>query len=129
MQQVIIDEFNDYRNKEKINTAVRYIHENYSKNLNMAVVSNYISMNYSLFSLNFKEYTGMNFVNYLKKIRIDEAKKLLQDTEEKVLDISQAVGYDNEKSFMKVFKSVCGVSPTEYRKNIHMGKKERLRAK
>lgn len=123
MQQVILEEFNDYKNKEKINTAIRYIHENFSKNLNMAVVSNHISMNYSLFSLNFKEYTGMNFVNYLKKIRIDEAKKLLQETEEKVLDISQAVGYDNEKHFMKIFKSVCGVSPTEYRKNVHMGKK------
>ena len=123
MQQVIVEEFNDYKNKEKINTAIRYIHDNYSKDLNMAVVSNYISMNYSLFSLNFKEYTGMNFVNYLKKIRIEEAKKLLVDTEDKVLDISRAVGYDNEKHFMKIFKSVCGVSPTEYRRNAHMGKK------
>lgn len=122
MQQVILEEFNDYKNKEKINTAIGYIHENYSKDLNMAVVSNYISMNYSLFSLNFKEYTGMNFVNYLKRIRIEEAKKLLAETEEKVLDISREVGYDNEKHFMKTFKSVCGVSPTEYRRNAHMGK-------
>lgn len=123
MQQFILDEFNDYKNKEKINMAMKFIHENYAKDLNMAVVSNFISMNYSLFSLNFKQYTGMNFVNYLKKIRIDEAKKLLQETEDKIIDISQAVGYDNEKHFMKTFKSVCGVSPTEYRKNMHMGKK------
>lgn len=40
----------------------------------MVVVSNYISMNYSLFSYSFKQYTGSNFVNYLKEIRMREAK-------------------------------------------------------
>ena len=88
----------------------------------MAVVSNHVSMNYSLFSLSFKQYTGMNFVNYLKMIRIGEAKRLLEETDEKIIDISQKVGYENEKHFMKTFKSVCGVSPSEYRKNMQMGK-------
>lgn len=122
MQQVILDEFSNHRNKEKISQAIQYIHENYAKDLNMAVVSNHISMNYSLFSLNFKKYTGANFVNYLKNIRIEEAKKLLKETEDKVIDISQMVGYYNEKHFMKTFKSICGVTPTEYRKNKQLGK-------
>ena len=122
IRATIEQEFSDYRNKEKINLAVAYINENYGKELNMAVVSNYISMNYSLFSLSFKQYTGMNFVNYLKMIRIREAKRLLEETEEKIIDISQKVGYENEKHFMKTFKSVCGVSPSEYRKNVWMGK-------
>ena len=58
----------------------------------MAVVSNYISMNYSLFSYSFKQYTGSNFVNYLKEIRMREAKKLLTETDMKIIEISQAVG-------------------------------------
>ena len=117
MQQLIMEEFDDYKNKEKIVQAVHYIKENYKSDLNMAVVSNCISMNYSLFSLNFKQYTGMNFVNYLKKIRVEEAKRLLEGTDEKINDISRLVGYENDKHFMKIFKSVCGVSPSEYRKN------------
>jgi YesN/AraC family two-component response regulator len=117
MQQLIMEEFDDYKNKEKIMQAVLYIKENFKSDLNMAVVSNCISMNYSLFSLNFKQYTGMNFVNYLKKIRVDEAKRLLEETDEKIIDISRMVGYENDKHFMKIFKSVCGVSPSEYRKN------------
>ena len=117
MQQLIMEEFDDYKNKEKIVQAVRYIKENFKSDLNMAVVSNCISMNYSLFSLNFKQYTGMNFVNYLKKIRVEEAKRLLEETDEKINDISRLVGYENDKHFMKIFKSVCGVSPSEYRKN------------
>lgn len=123
MQQRITEEFDDYKNKEKINMAIKFIRDNFRNDLNMAVVSNSISMNYSLFSLNFKQYTGMNFVNYLKKIRIDESKRLLEETEEKIIDISQMVGYENEKHFMKIFKSVCGVSPSEYRKNSWYQKK------
>lgn len=106
------------RNQQKMKKAVEYVQENYNKDLNMAVVSNYISMNYSMFSFAFKQYTGSNFVNYLKDIRIREAKKLLTETDMRVIEISREVGYDNEKNFMKIFKSSCGVSPTEYRKNM-----------
>lgn len=110
--------FDDYKNKQKIQQAIEYIKENYDKDLNMAVVSNHISMNYSLFSYVFKQYTGNNFVNYLKEIRIEAAKRLLEETDMKVIDISSQVGYENEKHFMKTFKATCGVSPTEYRKNM-----------
>lgn len=110
--------FDDYKNKQKIQQAVIYIRENYDKDLNMAVVSNHISMNYSLFSYVFKQYTGKNFVNFLKDIRVEEAKRLLEETDMKVIDISMSVGYENEKNFMKIFKAACGVSPTEYRKNM-----------
>lgn len=108
------------KNKQKIQKAVSYIKENYFNDLNMAVVSNYISMNYSLFSYSFKQYTGSNFVNYLKNIRMEEAKKLLAGTDLRVNEISQKVGYDNDKHFMKIFKTSCGVSPSEYRKNMKL---------
>ncbi len=117
LNRVIVNRFGDYKNKQKIQQALHYIHENYNKNLNMAVVTNYISMNYSLFSYTFKQYTGKNFVDYLKNLRVNEAKKLLTETDMLIMDISRAVGYDNEKHFTKVFKAECGVSPSEYRKN------------
>ena len=103
---------------QKMKKAITYIRENYNSDINMAVVSNYVSMNYSLFSFSFKQYTGTNFVNYLKELRVEEAKKMLAETDMKVIEISQCVGYDNEKHFMKLFKNYCGVSPTEYRKNM-----------
>lgn len=99
----------------KMQKAIEYIKENYATDLNMAVVSNYISMNYSLFSFTFKQYTGTNFVNYLKNIRVGEAKKLLTETDMKVNEISQMVGYDHEKHFMKTFKSLTGLTPSQYR--------------
>ncbi len=104
--------------RQKIAQAEEYIKENYKSDLNMAVVSNYVSMNYSLFSYSFKQYTGNNFVSYLKEIRISKARELLANSDYKILEISRMVGYDNEKHFMKIFKSMCGVSPGEYRKNM-----------
>lgn len=118
LQDNINSQLDVNRNSHKIQQAVEYIEQNYAKDLNMAVVSNYISMNYSLFSYSFKQYTGSNFVNYLKDIRMREAKRLLAETDMRIIEISQEVGYDNEKHFMKIFKASCGVSPSEYRKNM-----------
>lgn len=120
LHEKINSQFDLNKNKKKIQQAVEYIKENYDKDLNMAVVSNYISMNYSLFSYAFKQYTGSNFVTYLKNIRMEEAKRLLVETDLRVNEISETVGYDNEKHFMKIFKSSCGVSPSEFRKNARL---------
>ena len=118
LHEKINSSYDQNKNVQKIKMAVDYIEENYAKDLNMAVVSNYLSMNYSLFSYSFKQYTGSNFVNYLRDIRMKEAKRLLAGTDMRIAEISQAVGYENEKHFMKLFKGCCGVSPSEYRRNM-----------
>lgn len=121
LHEQINSRFDSSKNQQKIKQAIAYIQENYDRDLNMAVVSNHISMNYSLFSALFKEYTGSNFVNYLKGIRMEEAKRLLAETDMRIIEISAKIGYENEKHFMKIFKASCGVSPSEYRKNVQGG--------
>lgn len=116
--ELVSGDIDEHKTALKMQKAIDYIRENYATDLNMAVVSNYISMNYSLFSFTFKQYTGTNFVNYLKNIRVGEAKKLLTETDMKVNEISQAVGYDHEKHFMKTFKSITGLTPSQYRNNL-----------
>ena len=116
--ELVSDNIDEYKTGIKMQKAIDYIKENYNTNLNMAVVSNYISMNYSLFSFTFKQYTGTNFVNYLRNVRVGEAKKLLTETDMKVNEISKAVGYDHEKHFMKTFKNITGLTPSQYRNNL-----------
>lgn len=112
----------DYgKEKKKILEAEEYIRENYTKDLNMATVSNYIQMNYSMFSYAFKQYTGKNFVNYLRDLRMEEAKKLLRETDVRINEISLRVGYANPKHFMKTFKGLYGVSPSDFRNNARVG--------
>jgi YesN/AraC family two-component response regulator len=111
------NQYKDYPNKQKIRQALNYIQEHYDTNLNMAKVSNEISMSYTVFSLEFKQYTGCNFVDYIKELRMQKAKQLLEQTDLLILEICKKVGYEDEKHFMKMFKAVYGISPTEYRRN------------
>lgn len=117
-------EFSDYENKQKIRQAVQYIQQNFRQPLNMAQVSNHVSMNYSLFSLLFKQYTGSNFVSYMQKLRLDEAKHLLEATDWRVNEIGRRAGFSDEKRFLKVFKAVVGMSPTEYRRSAALLQQE-----
>lgn len=113
-------EFGDHKNRAKVYRAMNYIRQNYDKDLDMALVSNLVSMNYSLFSRDFKRYAGKSFVDYLRECRVEKARHFLAQTELRVVKISRLVGYENEKYFMKVFKDECGVSPTEYRRNMQL---------
>ncbi|MDU5951008.1 MAG: AraC family transcriptional regulator, partial [Paenibacillus macerans] len=80
--------------------AIAYIEENYHRPLNMAMVSNHVSLNYSYFSEAFKAYAGESFVLYLKKVRIRKAKQ-----------------------FSRVFKELEGISPFEYRDKMFAGQR------
>jgi len=100
---------------KEMRKALQYMREHYAKDLNMTVVSNYVSLNYSYFGQIFKEYTGESFVNVLKKIRIEKAKELLADTDAKVYEIGEQVGFDNAKHFNRVFKELEGITAMEYR--------------
>ncbi|MFE4712934.1 response regulator [Paenibacillus sp. NPDC056722] len=95
--------------------ALAYIEANYSRPLNMAMVSNHVSLNYSYFSEAFKAYTGENFIIYLKKVRIRHAKILLSEDSGRLAYIGEAVGFENSKQFARVFKELEGISPGEYR--------------
>lgn len=104
----------------EIDRAIRYIKDNYRKDLTMAEVANAICLNYSYFSLLFKGKTGMNFVDYLKAMRIEKAKELLKNTEYKIYEISEMVGYNNTKHFTTMFRSFTGISPREFRDKVYL---------
>lgn len=105
-----------YVEARPIRIAKRYISDNYYKPLTLEIVSKEIGFNATYFSSMFKKETEMNFSEYLKKIRIENAKTLLLNTENTVEDISYAVGYSDIKYFSRLFKKLTGVTPTEFRK-------------
>lgn len=103
------------KEKREMEAAIRYIHTHYNKTLDLTNVSNHVSLNYSYFSYLFKEYTGMNFVDYLRKVRIEKAGELLAGTDDKISRISSEVGYESTRQFTRAFRMVMGISPTEFR--------------
>lgn len=96
--------------------AVDYIQKHYQDDINLAVVANHVGLNYSVLSREFSRQTGRSFVNYLKELRIEHACRLLREQDGFSKDIARAVGFQSERQFSIVFKSIMGVAPMAYRR-------------
>lgn len=110
---------NNQNDKNVIETAIKYINENYQKNITLATVSNHYNLNYSYFSRMFKKVTGISFSQYLLKVRMEKAKELLVGNSSlKISDIARLVGYneDNVQNFTRAFKNHFGKSPKNFKK-------------
>ncbi len=97
-----------------ITEALEFIKTHFKKNINMAMVANQVSVNYTWFSEKFKEHLGINFNEYLKRLRIEEAKKLLEKGCYKVYEVAERSGFSDVKYFMKIFREETGMSPSEW---------------
>ena len=62
--------------------------------------------------------TGINFTNYLSRLRIEKAKNLLLNPNLRVSEIAFEVGFQSLTHFNRVFKKVLGLSPTDYREQL-----------
>lgn len=92
-----------------------YIERNYRKDVTIEFVSSLFYLNRSYCSHLFKKKTGVNFADYLTRIRIERACYLLKETDQIIYQISKAVGYNNIKYFFRVFKKVTSKTPEQYR--------------
>ncbi|RAV04993.1 helix-turn-helix domain-containing protein [Paenibacillus sp. YN15] len=100
-------------------TEVRdFIRERLSDpNLSLQSVSEHFGMTQSTLSRLFKNEFGEKFVDYLARMRMELAKRLLQETEKSVHEIAEEIGYNHAFSFIRVFKKLEGVTPGDYRKS------------
>lgn len=98
--------------------AISYMKENYDKPLNLETIAEECGVSPSYFSRKFKAETGEKYIDALTDIRIQEAERLLEETDESILDIMEKVGYLDDKHFRRVFTKRTGMTPTEYRKKI-----------
>lgn len=101
-----------------IEQALTYISKHYTEDISMAVVANHCSVNYTYFSEKFKLVVGTNFNDYVKQLRLEEAKRLLQSGCYKVYEVASRAGFGDVKYFMKTFKEATGISPGEYQKRF-----------
>lgn len=95
--------------------AVDYINQNICRNITMNDAARNVAISYNYFSKLFREYTGVNFPEYIHKRRIDLSKRYLNDPSVKVAEIARKVGYESAGTYSKVFKKYEGCYPTEYR--------------
>jgi|GEM_PF-3372371 len=104
-------------NKNLINDIKNYIAENFSNSdMSLQLIADKFNLSYNYLSSFFKEQTGENFVNFLHKVRVEEACRLLKKNMT-INNIAKSVGYTNVNTFIRVFKNIYNITPNEYKKH------------
>lgn len=99
-----------------IRIAKQYIQRHYNEPITLEDVCAATGFSVSYFSTMFKKETGEGFSKYLTRVRVEQAKTLLQDTNLSITEICERVGYSDLKHFTGTFKKLTSLNPAQYRK-------------
>lgn len=111
---MVAKEIGNCRSNHVMKSIQSYIDRNYDKNIKLSSLSEVYNYNSVYLGRRLKEYMGMSFNEYLNKVRIENAKKLLKQGS-KVHDVAHLVGYLDKDYFYIKFKELEGVSPSHYK--------------
>lgn len=109
---------------DKIQTAAKYISENYQSDITLDSVAKMACMERTYFSKKFKALTGLGFNSYLTHTRINAAKALLHSSKMSIGEISDSCGFSGANYFGDLFTRQVGISPSKYRKRTCIDNKE-----
>jgi two-component system response regulator YesN len=98
--------------------AVDFINQNYQKDISLDIIAHELHFSAGYIGLLFKQAMGMSFVDYLHKVRIGKACEILKDYRLKTYEVSNQVGYFDEKYFTQIFKKITGLTFTQYRDSL-----------
>jgi signal transduction histidine kinase/DNA-binding response OmpR family regulator len=101
--------------EEKINLVLNFIHENYSASLSREGLALAVDLSADHLSRAFNRVTGKRIDEYINDLRIEEAKRRLRETADTVISIAFAVGFENVRTFNKVFAKNVGITPSQWR--------------
>ena len=105
----------DQKHNNVIYEIEKYLQANFDRDVKLQEISEQFYISREYISRKFKQEFNVNISDYVVKIRMERAKSLLKNSELKIYDIANMVGYQDDKYFRKVFKKVEGVTPNEYR--------------
>jgi AraC-like DNA-binding protein len=100
---------------DRMNMIYDYVLKNFRKKINLEEVSDLVNMTPTSFSRYFKSRVNKSFSDYLKEVRIDYARKLINQNEMSINQVSYESGYNTLSNFNKQFKEVTGQTPLHYR--------------
>ena len=102
--------------------AVEFIKQNYGDpGLSLQKITSHLAVSTSYFSSIFKNHTGVTFVDFITRLRMQKAQELLVYTDMKNYEIADSVGYDDPGYFSSTFKKFTGMKPSDYRREFKKG--------
>ena len=93
----------------------QFIAENYSESMSLEQVAKAVNTSSFYFCKMFKRITGLNFTEYVSRVRIERAKNLLLNPNLRISEIAFEVGFQSLTHFNRVFRKLVGFSPSDYR--------------
>ena len=104
-----------------ITRAKQFIEEHHTEDLDLGQVARAVHTSMFYYCKLFRKATGLNFTDYVSRLRTEKAKNLLLNPNLRISEIAYEVGFQSLTHFNRVFKKVVGQSPTEYRSRLAMG--------
>lgn len=101
---------------ENLKKVLQYIGEHYGSPIRLSELAELVNMNEQYFCRYFKKNIGKTITEYINMIRVEKAATALAETEDKIIDIASACGFDNIGYFIRRFKKEKDMTPSEYRK-------------
>jgi two-component system, response regulator YesN len=105
----------EFQNTDIVDRVIAFMHENYMTNIGIGQIAERLNITPNYLSTLFHKKTGINFLTYLKKIRMLKAKELLTDPNIQVHQVAEQVGYFSPRHFARLFAEHYGCLPSEYR--------------
>ena len=102
--------------EQKINRIKRYIERNWLKKVSLEDAAETVGLSPKYLSRVFKEIAGTGFMDYKLDVKIKKAKELLTTTGSTISEISDKLGFMNPESFMRIFKKITKLTPSQFRK-------------
>lgn len=102
--------------RNEVAAVKNYIYQHYDEDLNLEMLAEKVYLSSGYLSFIFKKETGMNLNRYIRVFRMEKAGELLKNTNMKVAQISEKVGFSNVSYFCRSFREFYGSSPESYRK-------------
>lgn len=99
-----------------INKISIFVLQNVENEITLPVIANSLQMNKNYICEVFKKKAGISLLDYITKIKMERAKKMLAESENRSYEIADKLGYNDPEYFSKLFKKYSRVSPTEYRR-------------
>ncbi len=127
LKDLVIERVKDYFNQRnwdsqqttdhpEINKVIFYITQTYYEEISLGMLADYVGMDANYLSNLFKKKTGQNIIQYIHRVRIEQAKSYLKQTGLSVNEIGEKVGFVNDNYFIKIFRRFTNQTPSHFRR-------------
>ncbi|REJ11325.1 MAG: DNA-binding response regulator [Paenibacillaceae bacterium] len=104
------------RHKQAVEYVLQYIQEHYAEDLTLSELAGKVYLSRNYLSQLFREYVGESFNQYVTKVRMEKAKRLLAEGKYLIYEVADMVGYKNIPYFSTLFKKTTGLNPSDFMK-------------